>query len=237
MICRLDVVALVAQMNGAATAGMVLRLLADAFRPFGSSSVLANIDLPRGPPGLFAETGLPTELSVLLARRNYLQLSPVGRLARRSFVPVHWTKKTWIDEPDPRVREVMHVIASFGFHEGCVIPVRGPRGLEADISLAGDKVSIPQDSISLVHCLAYYGFVRLRDLLTVQRQSPRPLTMRDRDVLTLSARGKSTAEIAAAMGIAERTVEEHVRHACRRLGAQNRTQAVAIAVGAGYIDI
>jgi LuxR family quorum sensing-dependent transcriptional regulator len=107
--------------------------------------------------------------------------------------------------------------------------------LEADVSLAGDKVALDEDDGPLVHCLAYYGFVRLRHLLAVPRRARPSLTLRDRDVLALSARGMSTAEIAATMGIAERTVEEHVRHACRRLGARNRTHAVAIAVRDGHI--
>jgi len=234
---RPDVLAPIARLNGASNAEFVLKVLARAFAPFGSTVVLVNIDLPRGPPGIFAQTGLPEELSAVFANTRYLQNSPVGRLARRSFVPVHWTKETWIDDPDPRAREVMQVVASFGLHEGCVIPLRGPRGLEADVSLAGDKVAIADDVGPLVHCLAYYGFVRLRRLLAAPRRPRPPLTPRDRDVLVLSARGKSTAEIATTMGIAERTVEEHVRHACRRLGARNRTHAVAIAIRDALIGI
>jgi LuxR family quorum sensing-dependent transcriptional regulator len=235
VISRLDILSPIAHLNSAADAEFVLKILALAFAPFGSTAVLVNIDLPRGPPGIFAQTGLPDELSAVFARTRYLQFSPVGRLARSSFVPVHWTKETWIDDPDPRAREVMRAVESFGFREGCVIPVRGPRGLEADVSLAGDKVAIGEDYGPLVHCLAYYGFVRLRRLLAAPRR-PRPLlTLRDRDVLVLSARGNSTAEIAVTMGIAERTVEEHVRHACRRLGARNRTHAVAIAIRDGHI--
>jgi LuxR family quorum sensing-dependent transcriptional regulator len=226
----------IARLNSASNADYVLKMLTRAFAPFGSTAVLVNIDLPRGPPGIFVQMGLPDELSAVFAKTAYLQLSPVGRLARRSFLPVHWTKETWINDPDPRAREVMQAVASFGFHEGCVIPVRGPRGLEADVSLAGDKVAIAGDSGPLVHCLAYYGFVRLRRLLVAPRR-PRPLTPRDRDVLVLSARGKSTAEIATTMGIAERTVEEHVRHACRRLGARNRTHAVAIAIRDALIGV
>jgi LuxR family quorum sensing-dependent transcriptional regulator len=227
----------IALLNSASNAEYILKLLARAFAPFGSTAILVNIDLPRGPPGLFAHIGLPDELSAVFANTPYLQVSPIGRLARHSFVPVRWTKETWVNDSDPRAREVMQVVASFGLHEGCVIPVRGPRGLEADVSLAGDKMTIGEDYRPFVHCLAYYGFVRLHRLLVVPRRLRLPLTPRDRDVLVLSARGKSTAEIATTMGIAERTVEEHVRHACRRLGARNRTHAVAIAIRDALIAV
>lgn len=237
MPIRPDLLEPIARVNGASNADFVLTILARAFAPFGSTVVLVNMDLPRGPPGLFAQIGLPDELSAVLAKAPYLQISPVGLLARRSFVPVRWTRETWVNDPDPRAREVMQVVASFGFHEGCVIPVRGPYGLEADVSLAGEKIAIDDDDGPFVHCLAYYGFVRLRRLLAVPRRHRPSLTPRDRDVLVLSARGKSTAEIAIAMGIAERTVEEHVRHACRRLGARNRTHAVAIAIRDALIAV
>jgi LuxR family transcriptional regulator, quorum-sensing system regulator BjaR1 len=56
------------------------------------------------------------------------------------------------------------------------------------------------------------------------------LTSREVEVLTWAAQGKSAWEIGEILEIAKRTVDEHVQTAVRKLGAVNRTHAVAIAV-------
>jgi DNA-binding CsgD family transcriptional regulator len=63
------------------------------------------------------------------------------------------------------------------------------------------------------------------------------LTPREREVLTWAARGKSAWEIGEILHITKRTVDEHVRTATRKLGATNRTQAVAIALRNRIIDV
>ncbi len=57
------------------------------------------------------------------------------------------------------------------------------------------------------------------------------LTARERDVLELLARGLRHEQIAAQLRIGSETVRSHVHNASERLGAANRTQAVAIACG------
>ena len=56
-------------------------------------------------------------------------------------------------------------------------------------------------------------------------------------MLTWVARGKSAWEIAKILGIAKRTVDEHVQSATQKLGAVNRTQAVALALLRRIIEI
>ena len=56
------------------------------------------------------------------------------------------------------------------------------------------------------------------------------LTLREREVLWWAAKGKSALDIAGILRITKRTVDEHIQNAGRRLGAANRTQAVAIAL-------
>ena len=62
-----------------------------------------------------------------------------------------------------------------------------------------------------------------------QRKS-HSLTSRELEVLTWVARGKSAWEIGEILNIAKRTVDEHVQTAVRKIGAVNRTHAVALAV-------
>ncbi|MGZ8650849.1 MAG: response regulator [Actinomycetota bacterium] len=54
-------------------------------------------------------------------------------------------------------------------------------------------------------------------------------TEREREVLVHLERGSTDREIAAALTISAKTVEKHVGSILRKLGAQNRTQAVSLA--------
>lgn len=63
------------------------------------------------------------------------------------------------------------------------------------------------------------------------------LTPREVEVLTWVALGKSAWEIGEILNIAKRTVDEHAQTAVRKIGAVNRTHAVAIAVRDRIISI
>lgn len=61
------------------------------------------------------------------------------------------------------------------------------------------------------------------------------LTRRERAALAHLAEGCGTAEIASAMGISVTMVKRHLTNAREKLGANTRTQSVAIAVACGLI--
>ena len=53
------------------------------------------------------------------------------------------------------------------------------------------------------------------------------LSARQRDCLRLAARGLTSSQIAAQLGLSPRTIDEHIALACRQLGVRTRIQAVA----------
>ena len=66
---------------------------------------------------------------------------------------------------------------------------------------------------------------------------PLRLTPRERSVLEHLARGLGNKQIAAQLGITERTVKFHVSAVFTKLGASNRTEAVTRAAQAGLIAL
>lgn len=63
--------------------------------------------------------------------------------------------------------------------------------------------------------------------------SESPLTIRERDVLRLIARGDSSKEIAAQLDISVNTVDRHISNIYRKLGVRGRAKAAAYAVKQG----
>ncbi len=62
------------------------------------------------------------------------------------------------------------------------------------------------------------------------------LTRRQREILQLLANGESTTVAARELDLSEETVKSHMKNALARLGAKNRTHAVAIALRECLID-
>jgi DNA-binding NarL/FixJ family response regulator len=67
--------------------------------------------------------------------------------------------------------------------------------------------------------------------------SDEALTVREIDVLRHVAGGNRNRDIAEQLYISEETVKVHVKHIMEKLGANDRTQAVAIAVRRGIIQL
>jgi len=61
------------------------------------------------------------------------------------------------------------------------------------------------------------------------------LTAREQEVTVLLAQGASAKSISQILGLSPRTVDCHASSIIRKLGARNRTHAVALAVHAGIV--
>lgn len=64
-----------------------------------------------------------------------------------------------------------------------------------------------------------------------------PMTPREMDVLHLLAEGLPNKTIARRLGISDQTVKFHLASICGKLGAQNRTDAVRLAIQRGLIAV
>jgi DNA-binding NarL/FixJ family response regulator len=64
-----------------------------------------------------------------------------------------------------------------------------------------------------------------------------PLTAREVEVLELIAQGLSNREVGQALGITEETIKVHVRNIMDKLDADDRTEAVTMALRRGFIHL
>ena len=95
---------------------------------------------------------------------------------------------------------------------------------------AGDALLAPGVTRRLIA-----EFSRLGAPRGPSRQRIEQLTERETEVLALVATGRSNAEIAAQLVVAEQTVKTHVGRILAKLGLRDRTQAVVFAYETGLV--
>jgi DNA-binding NarL/FixJ family response regulator len=97
------------------------------------------------------------------------------------------------------------------------------------VAAAGESLLSPTVTRRVIAELA----TRTRDALPVRGIGE--LTSREREVLTLVARGLSNEEIAQRIYVSQSTVKTHAARAMMKLGARDRAQLVVIAYEAGLV--
>jgi DNA-binding NarL/FixJ family response regulator len=95
---------------------------------------------------------------------------------------------------------------------------------------AGDALLAPSVTRRLIA-----EFSRLGAPRAPSRRRLEQLTERETEVLALVATGRSNAEIAAQLVVAEQTVKTHVGRILAKLGVRDRTQAVVFAYETGLV--
>jgi len=97
----------------------------------------------------------------------------------------------------------------------------------------GDSLVAPAVTRSLID---YAMRQREQPAATVDPGVLRELTEREREVLTLLARGLSNAQVATALFLGETTIKSHVSNVLTKLHLRSRVQAVVLAYEAGLVQ-
>ena len=70
----------------------------------------------------------------------------------------------------------------------------------------------------------------------VEEPSANTLSEREREVLTLAARGAGNKSIALELHVSVRTIHAHMRHIFNKMGVASRTEAVMVGVREGWLQ-
>lgn len=165
---------------------------------------------------------------------TYLRHCPVTRHMLQATEPFFWSK---VRAEKGACYQIVRTPRGRGVH-GVQVPIFGPSGLEGAVSLGGECIeSSPSIRLAML-MVGSAAFVSARRLLELPAATTiGRLSEREREVLAWTAAGRRQADIAATLGLSERTVENHLRRIRRRLGATTTTQAIGVAIRNGEIKI
>jgi DNA-binding CsgD family transcriptional regulator len=239
-ICRQDNVEAVAMTLAEAAAALGWDLAA-----FHASIDAA--DLPRTGSGEFVAERMGWPSASLEGWRRFKlgRDCPIASLCARVTEPFYWTcderDTGWFGgEFSADNRRVLNYYGRF-ITGGVAVPVhRG--GCTGYVSWCSrDREGRERASISLGSMFfVSHVFIRhVADLLAMQarQRGANQLTERELECLTWAARGKSEEAIALLLSRSRDTVHFHMQNAVKKLEANNRTNAVAIACSRGLITL
>jgi LuxR family quorum sensing-dependent transcriptional regulator len=201
-----------------------------AVADFGAEYVGIHF-LPR-PKEDFEEVSIawsvPEDWRAVYVGENLCHADPALRFARRTTMPFDWASAPFDPEAEPHRKYVVDRARDFNMHKALTIPIPGPTGMIGIVGLAGPHFEEREMHAPTLHVLALHAFHRLEDLVSVRDRKKVVLSHREREVLTWAGEGKTAWEIGCILSISQRTVEGYLAQACHKLGASNRTQAIAI---------
>ncbi len=134
-----------------------------------------------------------------------------------------------------RAGEIIEAYSAHGLHPLLAIPCLSISKFQAIAIVSG--LSLPDDEASFFVAAARRFLHRLYDVAPEALSRNGQLTARERQIVSLSALGKTSNEIAAELGISPRTVFAHLNSAGHKLSAANKTETVVNAFRYGQIAL
>ena len=175
-------------------------------------------------------------------QRNIPTRSPALTTARRQTAPFSFVEV--FDNPalPPEQQWVWQTTREWGWRNGFVVPVHGPRGYFSYVSIASPErdLDLRFENRARLQMLAFLAHDRCSALSLAERPDAAPdpsrkLSERELECMRWVAAGKTDWEIGAILIISSSTARFHVENARRKLDASTRAQAVAILFTRGLL--
>ena len=102
------------------------------------------------------------------------------------------------------------------------------------------KTVSPKELTTAINTVAKGGLYLDPEVASVMGEQdfiPEPLSVREREVLLLAAKGLSSKEVAKQLFISERTVQTHLASIYDKLGSRNKTEALLLALKYGVVTL
>ena len=175
------------------------------------------------------ETSLP---DVVLLGSDLASLS--GIELGRKIAQYYPNTKVVVLSPDPNDEELFEVIKTAAV--ACLSKSAGVDELTSIIRRARQGEYPINESLMTRPKVAKQVLNQFRGMGKTLEGLVAPLTNRETQILTYVAEGNSNKEIARILEISEQTIKNHVSAILRKLNANDRAHAVALALHSGWIS-
>jgi DNA-binding CsgD family transcriptional regulator len=205
---------------------------------FPHVALSSHVDPLKPPPGAVMILRYPPSWVEHYSAEHCQTYDPVFEAAMRRSRPFHWDEPSFLDALTPTQRQLLNEGSEAGVAHGFTIPVRGPDALPASCSLIPDPDGVDPRHYPLIHYMSVFMHETSRRLHAAPIISIAPqLTRRERECLTLVARGKSDWVISTLLGVSEKAVSRTIERARAKFGVATRTQAIVRALYSGAISL
>jgi LuxR family quorum sensing-dependent transcriptional regulator len=168
--------------------------------------------------------------------RNFHSVDPVAKFLRSQTRAFRWSDVPLPRDNDAAIEVMTEAHAGFDLKMGYCIPIHSLAGYQAGISFAGRESDQTDAANSVMSIIGIYAVNRLTNIKAEGKSLP-VLSLREREVLTWTAAGKTDRDTGEILNIQEDTVTKHVQSAMRKLNVCNRAQAIAESIRRGEISL
>lgn len=191
----------------------------------------------------FVQTTYPEKWVNHYIEHGFYFIDPAIFAAKKRRLPFWWDGERSSKLVARSQKRVLREGRDFGIKRGAVIPVHAPNGEFGVLALATGQTR--QDLEKLwrakrheLHLIGLYFHAAIwENVFQRKEEAPPVLSPREVQCLEWTARGKTLWEVSKILGISEATAKTHLRGAIRKLGAANKTHAVARAISFGLVRI
>ncbi|MBV7480795.1 LuxR family transcriptional regulator [Pseudomonas sp. PDM31] len=193
------------------------------FCAFSTCSTTASSDC-----NVLRLNNFPSGWNARYAQNNANQPDPIADHCEHSMLPVLWSEQLFCKTP-----WLWQMLQQQGLPHGWSQAIHDEEsGLRSILSLA--RSHCPISPYELYENLGFTVFISRHLHALASRAYPKkpshpPLSIREVEVLKLSATGKTAFEIARILSLSERTINFHVHRAIEKLGVNNKIAAVIAA--------
>lgn len=182
---------------------------------------------------------IPQEWVSRYSTRGYAFVDPTIRRMMSGTSPFYWNELDPDIKDDPAARRVMEEAEEFNLKTGFSSSLLTLDGQSVAFSLSGRQLSNDPEMRGMLTLIASYAIGRAialnQEATTSEQGKMVSLSAREREALQWASEGKADWEIGEVMNISEHGADKHLRSVRSKLGASNRTHAVAEAIRRGLI--
>ena len=179
---------------------------------------------------------LPQDWVAEYLDNNYIEKDPIARHCIESKDPFFWREATGASAT-PEAAQIMTRAERYGLTHGVCFPIHNINGFEAGVSLSGFPAPPMRTEVRSLYLASIMTFNALRRIKADHSLRIAEVSEREQEVLTWCALGKTSKEIAYILFVSENTVNAHIKSATHKLSANNKTEAITIAIRKGIINI